>query len=299
MRRPLAYHLFVAALFVGCSEQTPPDFISSGIIESHTYSVSPTNGGRILTMMVEEGSLVQQGRLCAIIDTIPVKLKMQELEGRKAELVHTIAARNAEIEAMKTEVRGLAREFGRISKLVDKGSAAQQKKDELGTRVKAADHGLEAAQQMRSALNRTRHVLEAQQASLQNQLEECYVRSPANGIVLSRYRNRGEMATPANPLFDVGAFDTMHVDFFVSQVMLSEVQIGRRVSIRLDRSDKENKELFVDAEVVWISEEAEFTPGNVQTREARNELVFRVRARTANKDRILKRGLPVEVWRAQ
>jgi HlyD family secretion protein len=51
--------------------------------------------------------------------------------------------------------------------------------------------------------------------------------------------------------------------------------------------------------VSWIGSEAEFSPRNIQTRESRNELVFRVRALAANKDGLLKRGLPVEVWKAK
>ncbi|MFW5774901.1 MAG: HlyD family secretion protein [Chitinivibrionales bacterium] len=299
MKRPFFTQFVLITLIFGCTERMPPDFIASGIVESQTYSISATHSGRILRMLIQEGNRINRGQLCAIIDTIPVKLKMQELSGRKAELVHTIAARNAEIEAKKTEVRGLAREFGRISRLVEKGSAAEQKKDELGTRVKAADHSLEAAQQMRTALNRTLEVVEAQQAMLENQLEECYVRSPSDGVILTRYRNRGEIAAPGTPLFDVGAFDTMHVDFFAPQTMLSEMQLGQSVRLRLDRSDGSRDELFMDAIIIWIGEEAEFTPRNVQTREARNELVFRVRARAANRDGLLKRGLPVEVWRAR
>ncbi len=299
MRGRIFLTIYMVSFFFGCSDDMPPGFIASGIVESQTYSVSTTTSGRIISMMVEEGTRVKRDQLCMIVDTIPIKLKMQELEARKAELNHTIAARGAEIESKKTEVRGLAREFGRISKLVEKGSAAQQRKDELGTQVKSADHSLEAAQQMQSALVRKRDVLESQMAILQNQLKDCYVISPADGIVLTKYRNRGEMAAPGGPLFDVGAFDTMHVDFFVPQTLLSQIQIGQNIRLRLDRSDERSDHILLDAQIVWISEEAEFTPRNVQTRESRNELMFRIRARADNKKRLLKRGLPVEIWRAE
>ena len=51
------------------------------------------------------------------------------------------------------------------------------------------------------------------------------------------------------------------------------------------------------ATITWIGSEAEFSPKNIQTRQSRNELVFRIRATIPNSDHSLKRGLPVEVWR--
>ena len=48
---------------------------------------------------------------------------------------------------------------------------------------------------------------------------------------------------------------------------------------------------------VPFGNEAEFSPKNIQTRESRNELVFKIRASIPNQDGMLKRGLPVEVWR--
>ena len=55
--------------------------------------------------------------------------------------------------------------------------------------------------------------------------------------------------------------------------------------------------VFIPGTLTWISEQAEFSPKNIQTRESRNELVFRMRCTIANTDGTLKRGLPVEIWR--
>ena len=75
-------------------------------------------------------------------------------------------------------------------------------------------------------------------------------------------------------------------------------QLARQAArIRVDVGTDASDAVFVPAVVSWISDEAEFSPKNVQTRESRNELVFRVRVRAPNPDRMLKRGLPVEVWK--
>jgi HlyD family secretion protein len=47
--------------------------------------------------------------------------------------------------------------------------------------------------------------------------------------------------------------------------------------------------------VSWISPEAEFTPKNVQTKEARADLVYAVKITIPNPDEDLKIGMPVMV----
>jgi HlyD family secretion protein len=47
--------------------------------------------------------------------------------------------------------------------------------------------------------------------------------------------------------------------------------------------------------ITWISSEAEFTPKNVQTKEARAGLLYAVKITVANPNQILKIGMPVMV----
>jgi HlyD family secretion protein len=49
------------------------------------------------------------------------------------------------------------------------------------------------------------------------------------------------------------------------------------------------------AQVGFISPVAEFTPKNVETRELRADLVYRLRVILANPDRYVRQGMPVTV----
>jgi HlyD family secretion protein len=104
---------------------------------------------------------------------------------------------------------------------------------------------------------------------------------------------------PGNPVYELGNYDTMQVDFYVPQTILGGFKLGQAVRIRIDDQSpsSKQKQTFVPAQITWISSDAEFSPKNIQTRESRNELVFKIRALAANKDGLLKRGLPVEVFR--
>ena len=51
----------------------------------------------------------------------------------------------------------------------------------------------------------------------------------------------------------------------------------------------------IAGKVSWISPEAEFTPKNVQSREARADLVYAVKITIPNPEQVLKIGMPVMV----
>ncbi len=288
----------VIAATLGCAPTVHPDFLGSAVIEAHTTQLTATVAGQILALYTDEGRAVNAGDTLAVVDTVPVVLLLGELDAGFAELKQQVAARYAEVEAGKSEVRGLKREMDRIRSLVEKGSAPQQQLDQLTTQYETAQFRLKSASSMIAALKAKTASLEAKRAQLLEQFRRCCVTAPCGGTVLTRYRSVGEMAGPTAPLFEIGSYDTVWADFFVPQPLLGSLKVNQDVRVRVDTwSDGSQGELFVPASIAWIADDAEFSPKNVQTRESRNELVFKVRARAANPERLLKRGLPVEIWR--
>jgi HlyD family secretion protein len=237
--------------------------------------------------------------LVAVIDTVPLTLKCAEITAAQAQLAQTIAAKRAELASQDNDRKGAEREYRRISELVDKGSLPSQQKDNLETQSDGVNLRLKAGGFALGSLLAQEKAIQAQLSQLRDQIRRCYVKAPVAGVILTRYKNLGEVCLPGNPIYEIGKYDTMRIDFYVAQPMLPELQLGRVVRIRLDAFSAEGKQkaLFVPASICWISSDAEFSPKNIQTRESRNELVFKIRALAPNKDGLLKRGLPVEVWK--
>lgn len=285
----------VTAVLLGCAGRTDPDFIGSAVVEAQTYQVAAAVQGKIAALYKQEGQDVAAGELLAVIDTVPLSLQMQELNAGMTELSASIRAKENEIKAGNAEARGLEKDYARVSPLVKEGSLPPQQEDKLSSGLDAARLKLSAAKDMLESLQGKQAGLAAKAAQLREQIRRCYLTSPAPGRVLTRYKNLEEVAAPGQPVFQVGRDDTLQVDFFVPQTDLAGIKYGQPVRLRLDVG---KDAAFVPAVVSWIGSEAEFSPRNIQTRESRNELVFRVRALAANKDGLLKRGLPVEVWKA-
>lgn len=306
MRRMLKQFLFLIA---GCILITFPsfhcdstdrrDFIGSAVVDAQTFQIATTAQGTIAALLKDEGLQVKAGELVAVLDTIPFILKLNEISSALAELNSTITSKKTEISSQESDVKGVNREYKRISTLVQQGSAPSQQKDNLETQFESSKLRVDANRSVLSSLQAKTNTLNAQRAELADQLSRCYVHSPAAGVILTKYKNLGEVALPGNPVFELGKYDTVRVDFYVTQPMLPSFTLGQSVRIRLDYEapDRKEKQIFRPAAISWISNDAEFSPKNIQTRESRNELVFKIRALAPNPDGMLKRGLPVEVWR--
>lgn len=287
------------ALLFACSPTNSKDFVGSAVVEAQTYQISTTAQGTIVALYKDEGQQVTKGELVALVDTIPLVLRLNEIFAALAELNSTISSKKLEISSQESDVQGVEREYKRIATLVSQGSAPSQQKDNLETQVQSSALRVKANRSVLSSLQARMNSVSAQKAELADQLSRCYVHAPASGTVLTRYKNVGEVALPGNPFFELGKYDTMQVDFYVTQPMLPSFKLGQKVRLRLDNETPGGREtpVFCPAVITWISSDAEFSPKNIQTRESRNELVFKIRAMAANAEGQLKRGLPVEVWR--
>ena len=84
---------------------------------------------------------------------------------------------------------------------------------------------------------------------------------------------------------------TLELRFFLDETEMGLVAPGQTLSITVDAFPDET----LQGRVSWISSRAEFTPKNVQTRQARSQLVYAVKATLDNPDGRLQIGMPAQV----
>lgn len=121
-------------------------------------------------------------------------------------------------------------------------------------------------------------------------LRWCRVVSPINGMVITRFREVGEVVAPGAPLISVANPYDIWAYFYVPYGMLYKLRVGQSVIGFLPEADN----MKFMGRIIKISEVAEFTPKNVQTRDERTRLVYGVKVQFENPDLILKSGMVIE-----
>ncbi len=135
-------------------------------------------------------------------------------------------------------------------------------------------------------------VVQAQAAvsALETQIEKMTLRSPIAGLVTSRSAHEGEAAIAGATLLSVANLDEVKLTVYIPEDELGRVYLGQEVEVRVDSFPGR---VFVGT-VSYISQQAEFTPRNVQTEKERVNMVFAVRVRLPNPDHLLKPGMPAD-----
>ncbi len=128
-------------------------------------------------------------------------------------------------------------------------------------------------------------------ADAQLRLNWCQVEAPTAGTVLTRYREPGESVAPGAKLFTLADLREVYAYIYVAQPQLVNLRVGTNLEGAIPELDMRR----VTGTIIKISEEAEFTPKNVQTREERTRLVYGVKINFANPDGLLKPGMTIEV----
>jgi HlyD family secretion protein len=137
---------------------------------------------------------------------------------------------------------------------------------------------------------------EAQLAAAQAQIDqyraivaETEIKAPISGRVLFRIAEPGEIVQAGGNILLLVDLDDLYMTLYVDVVSAGKINVGDEALIWTDAyPDKP-----FPAKVTFVSSKAEFTPKEVQTREERQNLVFRVKITALNNnDRSLKPGMP-------
>ena len=121
-------------------------------------------------------------------------------------------------------------------------------------------------------------------------LEWCNITSPIDGMVITKFREVGEVVAPGTVLISVANPYDIWAYFYVPYEMLHQLRVGQFVVGTLPEAPDKT----FNGKIIKISEEAEFTPKNVQTSEERMRLVYGVKVKFDNSDLTLKSGMTIE-----
>jgi len=112
--------------------------------------------------------------------------------------------------------------------------------------------------------------------------------SPVAGIVTERIVEQGELLPAGARLVVVTDLADAWLTAYVAETDLARIRIGQDADVVTD--DGQTRK----GKVTFIASQAEFTPKNVQTRDERVKLVYKVKVGLENRDGLFKPGMPSE-----
>ena len=136
-------------------------------------------------------------------------------------------------------------------------------------------------------------VAQAQSAlqSIEVSLAKTTLRSPADGVILTRNNEPGELASPGGTILVVGKLTSLELTVYIPESQFALITPGQDAKVSVDAYPGR----VFKATVMRVADQAQFTPRNVSTVEGRKDTVYGVRLSIDNSDLALKAGMPADV----
>ncbi len=248
-----------------------------------------------------------QARTSIALVNAQVRAQRQQAEAALA------AARAAEAQAR--------RDFARLQSLETAGAIAPADVEAAGTRLESASAQVAAArgqvalaeagaldvarlEQQRDTIGRQLEVARIALAAAQSQyqaavaarderravLGETRVSAPSPGVVVHKVANLGEVVQPGSPIVVIVDLRALWLKVFIPEPQIGRIRLGMEARVYVDAFPGRP----FHAKVQEISNQAEFTPKDVQTREERVKLVFAVKLAVEYSGGVLKPGMPAD-----
>lgn len=287
--------IFLLALLPSCTPETPLAD-AYGNFEAREVVVSSEVTGKLLEFRVEEGETLDSGLQVGLIDTVPYHLRRLQLLASLQALPQKKINADPQIDIYVQQRNNLLREIKRGEALAQSNAITPKQLDDLRGQLDVINQQMASAKAQETISNRgilaELAPLEAQLKQVEDQISRCYLFNPIQGTVLQKMTESSEMAIAGKALYKIADLNTMTLRAYFSGDQLPHIKIGQTVKVLIDDSKESNREL--PGVITWISDQAEFTPKIVQTKEERVNLVYAVKIQVQN-DGAVKIGMPAEV----
>lgn len=265
--------LFTALLFLisGCAGSGNAVF--SGRFEAEEVDVSALGTGRIVEIMVEEGTQVRKGEALLAVDHELLSLQRDQARFALASLGEKIKGLEKNLETAEVN-------FERVSRLYQEGTLSKARYDEAENAYVGAKSALQGALMDAERLKKEAAVLE-------KQIRDSIVKAPREGTVTEILYKEGEYVRAGSIVLSLADLRTLDIRFYVPEKDLEMIRVGAPVEIIPDAMP----DAVYRGRITTVARESEFTPKNVQSKDERVLLVYKVEAEVENSDGKLKTGM--------
>ncbi len=166
--------------------------------------------------------------------------------------------------------------------------------------VARAEAAVKNAEASRLELQRKEQELVARKAAIEQsraqagiseaQLADTAIYTPIDGVVLVKSAEVGEVLGAGTTVVTIGDLEHPWMRGYINLADLGRVKLGQKVRLTTDSVPGKT----YTGTVTFISSEAEFTPKQIQTKEERVKLVYRIKIDVDNSSHELKNNVPMD-----
>ncbi|MGC5699333.1 efflux RND transporter periplasmic adaptor subunit [Pseudomonas sp. NFXW11] len=249
--------------------------VGNGRLEATEVQIASKIPGRLAEVRVNEGDKVLQGQLLARMDTRTLEAQRSQAEAEVVRARENLSAAEANVQLRQSELLLANQELTRSRELFKRGFASQQIIDQQQARLNTGNAAVLAAQAQVAAVKAAIGAAQAQVAQLTSEIDDSSLRAPIDGIIQLRLAEPGEVLGAGGRVLLLIDPNDQYMNLYLPASVTGRLTVGDESRILLDALPNQP----LPAKISFVAAKSQFTPKEVETRDERQKLVFRVKVR--------------------
>ncbi|MDP9516115.1 HlyD family secretion protein [Pseudomonas protegens] len=264
--------------------------MGNGRLEATEVQIASKIPGRLAEVRVNEGDKVLQGQLLARMDTRTLEAQRSQAEAEVLRARENLSAAEANVQLRQSELLLANQELKRSQELFRRGFASQQIIDQQQARLNTGNAAVLAAQAQVAAVKAAIGAALAQVAQLTSEIDDSSLRAPIDGIIQLRLAEPGEVLGAGGRVLLLIDPNDQYMNLYLPASVTGRLTVGDESRIVLDALPNQP----LPAKISFVAAKSQFTPKEVETRDERQKLVFRVKVRLTQPAAVpqAKAGMP-------
>ena len=264
--------------------------MGNGRLEATEVQIASKIPGRLAEVRVDEGDKVLKGQLLARMDTRTLEAQRNQAEAEVIRAQENFSAAQANVLLRQSEQLLAHQELGRSQELFKRGFASRQIIDQQQARLNTGNAAVLAAQAQVAAVKAAITASEAQVAQLTSEIDDSSLRAPIDGIIQLRLAEPGEVLGAGGRVLLLIDPNDQYMNLYLPASVTGRLTVGDEGRIVLDALPNQP----LPARISFVAAKSQFTPKEVETRDERQKLVFRVKLKLTQPSAVpqAKPGMP-------
>ncbi len=271
-------------------------FYGNGRLEATEVDVSTKLAGKLASVIVDEGDDVSVHQIIADLEANELQAQLHAAEMQIVQAQQSVYEAETGVASAESQHQLANLTLERINKLFNKHFVSKDQLDQARSSVQVTEAALDATKMKVRVAQAAVDTAKASAAVIRTTIEDTRLKSPISGRVLYRLSEPGEVLASGSKVFTLLNMNDVFMSVYLSASDAGKIRLGSPARIVLDALTDP-----IPAKIVYVAPRAQFTPKEVETRNEREKLMFRVKAQIDSvwleqHADLAKPGMPGVVW---
>ena len=247
----------------------------NGRLEAVEVDVATKVAGRLAKVLPHEGDNVTAGQVVAELDADDLRAQLRAAEAQIRQARAALQESRAGLNSAVARQRLAELTLNRSKQLVKQGYISGDRLDQDSSALQTAQAGVEAARSQVAEAEAAVGAAVARVDVLRVTLDDTSIKAPLSGRVLYRLAEPGEVLAGGGKILTLHEMSDINMSIYLPTAEAGKLTVGSAARIVLDALPGQ----VLPAKVVFVAPHSQFTPKEVETRNEREKLMFRIKVK--------------------